>query len=109
MGCFRLVLCYAPRQNWLDPFRSPIDAHLLLAVDGTGGVSTTIHCDAYLDNRHRSSVPILDGEEDEEHPLITYSHQTLGAFMVHPVPVQSTVLPLYPEPIGGQVDAGVQD
>lgn len=34
--------------------------------------------------RPRSAVPTLDGEAAEEPPLITYSHQTLGAVLVQP-------------------------
>ena len=104
-GLFAVVFREAQRQQLREPFRSPIDAHYLVAVDGTGGVSsTTIHCDSCLHKHHRQTVV---AETGEELPLITYSHQTLGAVVVHPH--AATVLPLCPETIGGRLAADVQD
>jgi hypothetical protein len=57
----------------------------LLALDGTGYFSsTTIHCPSCLEKHHR------DGS-------ITYSHQMLGAALIHPD--RREVIPLMPEPI----------
>jgi hypothetical protein len=57
----------------------------LLAVDGTGYFSSkTIHCPSCLEKHHR------DGS-------ITYSHQMLGAALIHPD--RREVIPLMPEPI----------
>ena len=100
---FQAIFRYAQRQKWLEAFRSPLDGHLLLAIDGTSGVSSaTIHCDRCLQKRHRRPV-----EGADETSLITYSHQTLGAVLVHPD--ERTVLPLCPEAIAGRNEAQVQD
>jgi hypothetical protein len=57
----------------------------LLALDGTGYFSSqTIHCSACLETHHR------DGS-------ITYSHQLLGAALIHPD--RREVIPLMPEAI----------
>ena len=57
----------------------------LLALDGTGYFSSkTIHCPSCLTKHHR------DGS-------ITYSHQMLGAALIHPE--RREVIPLMPEPI----------
>jgi hypothetical protein len=65
---------------------SYMDGHYLLSVDGTGYFSSKqIHCDSCLQKVNRKT-----GE-------ITYSHQILGAALVHPE--QKTVIPLAPEPI----------
>ena len=62
--------------------------HYLLALDGTGYFSSqTIHCPSCLDKHHR------DGS-------ITYSHQMLGAALIHPD--RREVIPLMPEPINKQ-------
>jgi hypothetical protein len=57
----------------------------LLALDGTGYFSSTkIHCQSCLEKHHR------DGST-------TYSHQMLGAALIHPD--RREVIPLMPEPI----------
>jgi hypothetical protein len=62
-----------------------MDRYYLLSLDGTGYFSSKIvHCDACLEKKHK------DGS-------ITYSHQMLGAAIVHPD--QKTVIPLAPAPI----------
>ena len=59
--------------------------HYLLALDGTGYFSSKkIHCQSCLEKHHR------DGS-------ITYSHQMLGAALIHPD--RHEVIPLMPEPI----------
>ena len=101
---FSEVFRSAQRQQLLEPFRSSLDRHLLLAVDGTGGVSSTkIHCDSCLQKRSKR-LASLAGEAG---PVVVYSHQTLGATLVHPE--EATVLPLSPEAIAGRDAAGVQD
>lgn len=101
---FAVVFRYAQRQKLLEPFRSSLDAHLLLAVDGTGGVSSTkIHCDSCLTKRTRRSESLAE----DGGPVVVYSHQTLGATLVHPA--EATVLPFAPEAIAGRDAAGVQD
>jgi hypothetical protein len=63
-----------------------LDGHYLLALDGTGYFSSqTIHCASCLQRVHRSGS-------------ITYTHQMLGAAIIHPD--KRTVIPLMPEPIG---------
>ena len=63
-----------------------LDGHYLLALDGTGYFSsTTIHCASCLHKVHRNGA-------------ITYSHQMLGAAIIHPD--VRAVIPLMPEPIG---------
>src|SRR5215510_8665139 len=62
-----------------------LDGHDLLALDGTEYFSSkTIHCPACLHRVHR-------------HGSITYTHQLLGAALIHPE--QRAVIPLMPEPI----------
>src|SRR3989454_2984434 len=62
-----------------------LDGHYLLALDGTGYFSsTTIHCASCLHAVHRNGS-------------VTYSHQMLGAAIIHPD--VRTVIPLMPEPI----------
>jgi hypothetical protein len=62
-----------------------LDGHYLLALDGTEYFSSkTIHCASCLHRVHR------DGS-------ITYTHQMLGAAIIHPD--QRAVIPLMPEPI----------
>jgi hypothetical protein len=62
-----------------------LDGHYLLALDGTGYFSSqTIHCASCVHRVHRSGS-------------ITYTHQMLGAAIIHPD--QRTVIPLMPEPI----------
>jgi hypothetical protein len=63
-----------------------LDGHYLLALDGTGYFSsTTIHCASCLHTVHRNGS-------------VTYSHQMLGAAIIHPD--VRAVIPLMPEPIG---------
>ena len=62
-----------------------LDGHYLLALDGTEYFSSkTLHCAACLHKVHRNGS-------------CTYSHQMLGAAIVHPD--QRAVIPLMPEPI----------
>src|SRR6266446_3343007 len=63
-----------------------LDGHYLLALDGTGYFSSqTIHCASCLHKAHRNGS-------------VTYSHQMLGAAIIHPD--VRAVIPLMPEPIG---------
>jgi hypothetical protein len=63
-----------------------LDGHYLLALDGTGYFSSpTIHCASCLHTVHRNGS-------------VTYSHQMLGAAIIHPD--VRAVIPLMPEPIG---------
>src|SRR5713101_2681236 len=63
-----------------------LDGHYLLALDGTGYFSSpTIHCESCLQKVHRNGS-------------VTYSHQMLGAAIIHPD--MRAVIPLMPEPIG---------
>ena len=62
-----------------------LDGHYLLSLDGTTYFSSRkIHCDSCLEKHHRGGG-------------ITYSHQLLGATLVHPD--LKEVIPLAPEPI----------
>ena len=62
-----------------------LDGHYLLALDGTEYFSSkTIHCASCLHRVHRNGS-------------ITYTHQMLGAAIIHPD--QRAVIPLMPEPI----------
>jgi hypothetical protein len=62
-----------------------LDGHYLLALDGTEYFSSkTIHCASCLHRVHRNGA-------------ITYTHQMLGAAIIHPD--QRAVIPLMPEPI----------
>src|SRR3989440_7591175 len=62
-----------------------LDGHYLVALDGTGYFSSpTIHCASCLHKVHRNGS-------------ITYSHQMLGAAIIHPD--CRAVIPLMPEPI----------
>src|SRR3954471_11415585 len=62
-----------------------LDGHYLLSLDGTTYFSSTkIHCPSCLVKHHRNGG-------------VTYSHQLLGATLVHPD--LKEVLPLAPEPI----------
>ncbi len=62
-----------------------VEGHYLLALDGTGYFSSNeIHCESCLEKHHRNGT-------------ITYSHQMLGAALVHPD--KREVVPLMPEPI----------
>jgi hypothetical protein len=62
-----------------------LDGHYLVSLDGTTDFSSaTIHCPSCLVKHHRNGN-------------ITYSHQLLGATLVHPD--LKEVIPLAPEPI----------
>ena len=62
-----------------------VEGHYLLALDGTGYFSSQeIHCDSCLEKHHRNGT-------------VTYSHQMLGAALIHPD--KREVIPLMPEPI----------
>ncbi|RMD63896.1 transposase [Candidatus Parcubacteria bacterium] len=62
-----------------------VEGHYLLALDGTGYFSSKqIHCASCLETHHRNGT-------------ITYSHQMLGAALMHPD--KREVIPLMPEPI----------
>ena len=62
-----------------------IDGHYLLALDGTTYyASQEVHCDSCLERHHRNGT-------------VTYSHQMLGALLLHPD--RREVIPLMPEPI----------
>jgi hypothetical protein len=62
-----------------------LDGHYLLALDGTEYFSSkTIHCASCLQRVHRNGS-------------ITYTHQMLGAVLLHPD--VRAVIPLMPEPI----------
>jgi hypothetical protein len=62
-----------------------VDGHYLLALDGTGYFSSKeIHCESCLEKHHQNGT-------------VTYSHQLLGAALIHPD--KRAVIPLMPEPI----------
>jgi Transposase DDE domain len=62
-----------------------LDGYHLVSLDGTGYFSSTkIHCDSCLEKHHRNGT-------------VSYSHQLLGATLVHPDVKE--VIPLAPEPI----------
>ncbi|HEY7506502.1 MAG TPA: hypothetical protein VH621_02750 [Nitrososphaera sp.] len=62
-----------------------VEGHYLLALDGTGYFSShQMHCASCLETHHRNGT-------------ITYSHQMLGAVLIHPE--RREVIPLMPEPI----------
>src|SRR6201982_1896707 len=62
-----------------------VEGHYLLALDGTGYFSSQeIHCESCLETHHRNGT-------------VTYSHQMLGAALIHPD--KREVIPLMPEPI----------
>ena len=62
-----------------------VEGYYLLALDGTGYFSSQqIHCESCLERHHRNGT-------------ITYSHQMLGAALIHPD--RREVIPLMPEPI----------
>ena len=72
-----------------------LDGHYLLALDGTGYFSSqTIHCTSCLQQVHRNGS-------------VTYSHQMLGAALLHPD--RREVIPLMPEPIVQQDGTGKND
>jgi hypothetical protein len=62
-----------------------VDGHSLVALDGTGSLSSQqIHCASCLETHHRNGT-------------VTYRHQMLGAALMHPD--KRAVIPLMPEPI----------
>jgi len=62
-----------------------VAGHYLLALDGTGYFSSNqIHCASCLEKQPRNGT-------------VTYSHQMLGAALIHPD--KRAVIPLMPEPI----------
>ena len=72
-----------------------VQGHYLLALDGTGYFSSTqIHCASCLEKHHRNGT-------------VTYSHQLLGAALIHPD--KREVIPLMPEPIVKQDGASKND
>ena len=65
-----------------------LDGHYLVSLDGTTYFSSTkVHCASCLEKHHRGGG-------------VTYSHQLLGATLVHPD--LKEVIPLAPEPIINQ-------
>ncbi|HEY5865669.1 MAG TPA: hypothetical protein VI542_08990 [Candidatus Tectomicrobia bacterium] len=81
---FRTVFRQLQRGKALEKMTF-LDGHYLLALDGTGYFSSqTIHWDSCLQKVHRNGT-------------ITYSHQLLGAVILHPD--LREVIPLMPEPI----------
>ena len=79
-GVFRQL----QRGKALEPFVF-FQGHYLLALDGTTYFSSEkIHCDSCLEKKSRNGKT-------------TYSHQMLGAVLVHPD--RKEVIPLCPEPI----------
>ena len=83
-GVFKRVFAQLQRGKGLEGF-TWLGGHYLLSVDGTGYFSSSsVHCENCCEKHHR------DGR-------VTYSHQMLGAVVVHPE--QREVFPLAPEPI----------
>jgi len=81
---FKSVFRQLQRGKALEPMAF-LEGHYLLALDGTGYFSSTqIHCASCLHKVHRNGS-------------ITYSHQMLGASIIHPDVRE--VIPLMPEPI----------
>src|SRR5919201_1906653 len=81
---FTLVFRQLQRGKALDPMVF-LDGNYLVALDGTGYFSSpSIHCDSCLHKEHRNGS-------------VTYSHQMLGAAIIHPD--FREVIPLMPEPI----------
>lgn len=81
---FRDVFRCLQRGKALEDFVY-LDGHYLVSLDGTGYFSSaTIQCSSCLVKHHRNGSD-------------TYSHQLLGAVVVHPD--RKEVIPLAPEPI----------
>jgi DDE family transposase len=81
---FTSVFRHLQRGKALEPMTF-LDGSYLLALDGTEYFSSkTIHCASCLHRVHRNGS-------------ITYTHQMLGAAIIHPD--QRAVIPLMPEPI----------
>jgi len=81
---FQDVFRCLQRGKALEPFVY-FEGHYLVSLDGTTWFSSSeIHCPSCLEKKHRGGG-------------ITYSHQMLGATLVHPD--LKEVIPLAPEPI----------
>jgi Transposase DDE domain len=81
---FREIFRHLQRGKALERFVY-LDGHYLLSLDGTTYFSSSkIHCSSCLEKHHRNGS-------------VTYSHQLLGATLVHPD--LKEVIPLAPEPI----------
>ena len=81
---FTSVFRQLQRGKALEPMTF-LEGHYLLGLDGTGYFSSkTIHCASCLHKTHRNGS-------------VTYSHQMLGAAIIHPDCRE--VIPLMPEPI----------
>src|SRR6266436_6051053 len=88
---FTSVFRQLQRGKALEPMAF-LDGHYLLALDGTGYFSSqTIHCASCLQQVHRNGS-------------VTYSHQMLGAALLHPD--RREVIPLRPEPMVQQDGTG---
>jgi hypothetical protein len=81
---FLEIFRHLQRSKVLERF-AYLDGYYLVSLDGTGYFSSTkIHCASCLEKHHRNGT-------------VTYSHQLLGATLVHPD--LKEVIPLAPEPI----------
>src|SRR5262252_6939319 len=81
---FKMVFRHLQRGKALEAIVF-VEGHYLLALDGTGYfASQAIHCASCLEQHHRNGT-------------VTYSHQMLGAALIHPD--KREVIPLMPEPI----------
>jgi len=91
---FRDIFRQLQRGKVLEQYVFLDDAYLL-SLDGTGYFSSdNVHCDSCLEKKH------ADG-------TVSYSHQMLGAVIVHPD--RREVIPLCPEPIIKQDGATKND
>ena len=82
---FKDIFRKLQRGKALEPFVF-MDNSYLLSLDGTGYFSSTqVHCPSCLEKKNKSTG------------TVTYSHQMLGAVIVHPD--LREVIPLAPEPI----------
>ena len=91
---FKRVFGQLQRGKALEPMVF-LDGHYLLALDGTGYFSSkTIHCASCLHKVHRNGS-------------VTYSHQMLGAAIIHPD--LREVIPFMPEPIVKHDGTGKND
>ena len=91
---FKSVFRQLQRGKALEPLAF-LDDYYLVALDGTGYFSsTTIHCASCLQKVQRNGS-------------ITYTHQLLGAALIHPD--MREVIPLMPEPIVKQDGADKND
>ena len=91
---FKSIFRQLQRGKALEPMMF-LDGHYLLALDGTEYFSSkTIHCALCLHRVHRNGS-------------ITYTHQMLGAAIIHPD--QRAVIPLMPEPMVQHDGTGKND